>query len=556
MIVGILKNASFVQELGAQLLHANVLLKEEHSEELLARRGSLLQCLFESRLLSAFTIALSLALCSISTPIEAKSRTILILPFSATAGEKDLQTFADHVDKRLRSGVVPRTDTFTIETEQTTEQLLDGRPAPANDQEARAIGGRSDADLLVYGFLSHEGSLYGMRAVMWDLRADRATVSTDLKVDNIHKLPGILEVFINSTNRHLHGSAALPFYKTESGGVSGPGHSGRATNLVSLPRNLGPWRSPDIQAAISGVDIGNLAGDKKNETVFLEQGRLTISRFENGGLRQLTQFSQPPAEYISVEVADLDGDGVSELLLCYQTPLGIESAVARYTNRKFRIAAKVPNVILRTIKDPAQGTTGILVGQRTDEENIFSGDMIHFRLEGDKVVPVGKTALPPGTLLLSYASGKLGKSGQSVRVILNQDQRLMVFDRKNQLLSSLTDRIYGLDRRIRLPLKAARRDMAYPGRLLIADTDRDGENELLVIKQTPEGSMIQALVWDGTQLAEKWKTVTSPGLISDFRIGDFKNQGMPTLVLILIKPGAFPFLAGPRSTVFAYDLIP
>ena len=525
-------------------------------KSLFAGKASLLKYPSESKLLLAFTIVLSLALCSISIPIEAKSRTILILPFSATAGEKDLQTFADHVDKRLRSGVVPRTDTFAVETEQATEQLLDGRPAPANDREARAIGGQSGADLLVYGFLSHEGSLYGMRAVMWDLRADRATVSTDLKVDNIHKLPGVLEVFINSTNRHLHGSSALPFYKTESAGVPGAGHPGRATNLVSLPRNLGPWRSPDIPAAIFGVEIGDLAGDKKNETVFLEQGRLTISRFENGGLRQLTQFSQPPAEYISVEVADLDGDGVSELLLCYQTPLGIESAVARYTNRNFRIAAKVPNVILRTIKDPSQGTTRILVGQKTDEDDIFSGEMIHFRLQGDEVVPVGKVLLPPGTLLLSYVSGKLGKSGESVRVILNQDQRLMVFDRENRLLSSLTDRIYGLDRRIRLPLKAAPRDIAYPGRLMIADSDRDGENELLVIKQTSDGSMIQALVWEGSQLAEKWKTVTSPGLISDFRIGDFKNEGMQSLVLIFIKPGAFPFLAGPRSAVFAYDLIP
>ena len=132
----------------------------------------------------------------------------------------------------------------------------------------------------------------------------------------------------------------------------------------------------------------------------------------------------------------------------------------------------------------------------------------------------------------------------------------MVFDRENRLLSSITDRIYGIDRRIRLPLKHGRRDISYPGTLLIADTDGDGENELLVIKQPGDGSMIQALAWDGSKLVEKWRTVTTPGLISDFRIGDFKNQGIRSLVLILMKPIAFPFLAGPRSVVFAYDLIP
>jgi len=491
-----------------------------------------------------------------SAAAEAKARTILILPFQANSAHKDLQTFSDHVEKRLRSAIVPLHESFVIESERTTEQRLEGRVAPATDREARAIGSESGADLVVYGFLSQEGSLYHIRAVMWDLRAERAMVATDFKVDNIHRLPGILEIFINSINRHLHGSPALPFYRAESSDVTGGGHSGRSSSLVSIPRDAGPWRSPDIPAAISALVMGDLDGDKRNEAVFLEGGRLTISRFENGGLRQLTQFSQPPAEYISIEAADLDGDGIAKLLLCYQTPLGIESAIARYVNRNFRIDARFPNVILRTVKDSADEKASILVGQRTDDENLFGGEMIRYHVEGGEVAPAGRVTLPPGTLVLSCATGKLGKSGEFVRVILNQDQRLMVFDSENRLLSSVTDRIYGLDRRIRLPLKTGRKDIAYPGTLLIADTDGDGENELLVVKQTGEGSLIQALVWDGSQLSEKWKTVTSPGLISDFRIGDFKNQGMRSLVLILMKPGAFPFLAGPRSVVFAYDLNP
>jgi hypothetical protein len=460
------------------------------------------------------------------------------------------------VEKRLRSAIIPVKESFVIETERATEQLLEGRTAPANDREARAIGGQSGADLVVYGFLSQEGPLYHMKAVMWDLRADRAMVATDLKVDNIHRLPGILEIFINSINRHLHGSPALPFYRAESPGVTGGGQPGRSSNLVSVPRDPSPWRSPDIPAAISALAIGDLDGDKRNETVFLEEGRLTISRFEEGGLRQLTQFSQPPTEYISTEVADLDGDGIAELLLCYQTQSGIESAIARYVNRNFRIEATFPNVILRTIKDSADEKTSILVGQRTDEESLFSGEMIRYHVDGREVGPAGTLSLPPGTLVLSYAAGKLGKSGEFVRVILNQDQKLMVFDSENRLLSSVTDRLYGLDRRIRLPWKTGRKDIAYPGTLLIADTDGDGENELLVIKQAGDGSMIQALVWDGSQLVDKWRTVTSPGLISDFKLGDFKNQGMRSLVLILMKPVAFPFLASPRSAVFAYDLIP
>ena len=109
--------------------------------------------------------------------------------------------------------------------------------------------------------------------------------------------------------------------------------------------------------------MGDLDGDKKNETVLLEQRGITISRFEGGSLTTLTQFSQPPAAYLSAEVEDLDGDGVAELLLCYQTPSGIESSVVRYINRNFKVIAKFPNMILRTVRESGEDNKRILVGQ-------------------------------------------------------------------------------------------------------------------------------------------------------------------------------------------------
>ena len=99
------------------------------------------------------------------------------------------------------------------------------------------------------------------------------------------------------------------------------------------------------------------------------------------------------------------------------------------------------------------------------------------------------------------------------------------------------------------------RQIVCPGRIFIADTKGEGENELLVMKSSDRGSYIQALGWNGTQLAEKWKTVESQGNITDFRIRDFKNEGNQSLVMILVKPMQFLALSGPRSVIFAFDLI-
>jgi hypothetical protein len=214
-------------------------------------------------------------------------------------------------------------------------------------------------------------------------------------------------------------------------------------------------------------------------------------------------------------------------------------------------------VILVAVPDALDEKKKFLVGQRTDVKDIFSGEMIRFRLEGNETIPEGTVNLPPGTFLLSYAAGRLGKPAKGLRVILSQDQRLMVFDQENRLVSHLTDQLFGADKSVRISGKDGQRDVIYPGRLVIADTNGDGENELLVVKESTRGSLIQALVWDGSGLALKWRTVASPGIISDFRVGDFKNQGTPALVLLHVKSN--PFLAltgGVRTAIFVYDLVP
>jgi hypothetical protein len=518
-----------------------------------------LMILSRSRMAPAFLTAVIGFTCLLSFLVAnfafaAESGKILVLPFQVAPGadEKALQGFSEHVDKRLRATIDRLGEHFSTESEKATEELLKGRPPPASDREARSLATESGADLVIYGFLSRDDSRHQMKGYMWDMRTGRVVVSIDMKVANIHALPGVLQLFANSINARLHGSQNMPFYKSE------PADSKRLPRLADLPQNTAPWRSPDIGGALWALDIGDLDGDKKNETVLLEQGGITISRFEGGSLVPLTQFSQPPAAYISAEAEDLDGDGVDELLLCYQTPSGIESAIIRYINRNIKVVGKFPNMILRTVRESTEDKKRILVGQRTDGDDMFSGEMVRFEFEGGEFVPAGKLMLPPGTLLLSYDSGLLGKQGEFVQIILNQDQRLMVFDSENRLLCHVTDRLYGLDRRIRIPFKGGFRDVSLPGRILIARATggSGGENELMVIKQAQGRSVIQALEWDGKELGEKWRTVESQGIISDFRIRDFKNEGLRSLVLMLVKQNPFAALTGPRSVIFAYNLVP
>lgn len=498
----------------------------------------------------------------VAAPEQSDNGRILILPFHVDPGanSEKLGEFARHVDKALRASIQVSGGKLSIESREATRKLLPSGNPPSDQEEALRIGTSSGADLVVFGFLSERPGSFGFKGLLWDVRQGRMRVTTDLNVQNILGLPEVLSRFIGNLNRSLHGTAWMPFYR--AGRPDSPRK--RSTEapypLVSLPKETeGPWRSPNLRTTLRGLSIGDLDGNGKNETILLEPRRVTINRFENGRLRNLAQFSKSPASYISSELADLDGDGVCELILSYETPNGLESEILRYQDRSLKSLGRFPQLLMRTIPDPFEPKGRILVGQRTDRPDIFTGEMIRFKAKDGAITPQGRIHLPPGTLLLSYTSGMMGANKTPLRVILNQDNRLMAFDTDNRLLHTVVDQVFGAENKLRVSRNKRWSEINFPGRLIIADTNGDGENELLVVKQLGGISEIQDLVWAKDGFERKWKTVGDRGLIADFSISDFKNDGSNSMVALLVQFSQNPFLtliSGPSSVVYAYDITP
>ncbi len=487
---------------------------------------------------------------------------VLALPFSFLINGEDanLKSFADHATATIRATLDSMGKSVNVIPEEAYAGLLKDTGALKDDQEAIGIGEAVKANMVVFGFLTRENNYYRLRGVMWDLATKRPTVATDVKVENIHALPGALNVFAAAITKRLTGAPKLEFYKSE--GMATPSTSpAHKPALVNVPgrssQTSAPWRSSDMSVGISSITIGDLDGDGKQETVFLDENGITISRFEDGGLRPLTRYSQAPAIYVSVEAVDLDGDGVCELILCYRTLSGFESAIIQYKNRNLTVADKVVDVILRVILEPAAGKEEqrLLVGQRIAHPGIFNGKMLRYAFESGKLKVTGEIDLPPGTFLLSYASGYFKPDNQFLRIILNQDQRLMAFDKNNRLIATMPDRIFGLQRRVTLHKQGkSSLELSMPGRILVTNAQAAGQNDILVVKQSESGSTIEALGWDGAGFVENWRTVSSPGVISDYLVGDFKNDRTNSLVLALVNPMFFQSITGYRTVIFAYDM--
>jgi hypothetical protein len=103
-------------------------------------------------------------------------------------------------------------------------------------------------------------------------------------------------------------------------------------------------------------------------------------------------------------------------------------------------------------------------------------------------------------------------------------------------------------------------------RLLVTDTNGDGESEVIVVKNYEltgrrleqfrkyTNAEVESMTWDGLGLQTRWKTRKISGFIRDYFLGDFDNDGKIELVAAVILSEGSAVLTEPKSTIIAYEL--
>lgn len=485
------------------------------------------------------------------------AETVIIVPFHLTTetNETELQSFVDHINEELRSTINAIGKKYEVVDREGEQEFSANRLGLDVEQEIKRVATDTRADFVICGSISKSESLYNMKGFMWDRKKERMAVRVDLKVPNVHALPSVLQFLLTGITKRLQGAPNIPFYKAGTSGNIPVVPQPRFRTVIGIAEAEGPWRSSELPGTMSGLAIGDLDGDKHSEMVLMGENGITIARFEKEALRPLTQFSKSPAVFINAQAQDLDGDGIPELVICSQLPDSVESEVLRYLNRNLTIVGTFPNMILACVPHPDNPKVKTLLGQPTDDGDMFSGEMISLEMTDGKITAAGKVKLPQGTLLLSYAEGDI-QGHPGVRIMIDQDLKLRVFDKKNNLLFVQNGSEFGPHRKITVKSRDGLKEIVWPGRIIISDSSASSQGELMLANICNGNSEIQGFHWEGNGLQKKWSSPSMQGIISDFRVGDFKNSGARSLVLLLVKPDQLLGMSGPRSVVFAYDFLP
>jgi hypothetical protein len=332
------------------------------------------------------------------------------------------------------------------------------------------------------------------------------------------------------------------------------------------------WFGDYFPEQLVGLDVGDADGDGRNEIVYVTTRNLYLGRRSGGALEQLVIYNAPSSlTFLSVDFFDTDGDGRQEIIVSAQNnSKNPSSMIFSYTGGKtLNILAQYISWYLR-VYGPVDGK--ILAAQKggTSSVSAFSGPVYNASFADGKISTTGQVALPFGVNLFHFNMGSLGKEGRSFIATISPAEHLRLFsgpsksDQITQKSSAFNSTHNHID--LKTSNKATPDATYLPSRIVIADIDLDGGNDIIVSRNSRsgvpslknlrsfDGGLIEAYKYANVNLTPFFtSTNILPGPAVDYQLADFDNNGTKDLVVgVLITQGE-GMLADSRSIIISYS---
>lgn len=331
----------------------------------------------------------------------------------------------------------------------------------------------------------------------------------------------------------------------------------------------GFWRSAFIPESLVGLTVADIDRDGQNEVIYASSRNVYVTRFSGGTLHQLAKYTLSPTDTIvSLDTLDLTGDGRMEIIISAQDDSkSAASQVLSFTGSDIvPLATKIP-WYLRVVGSP---DGRFLAGQKpgTSRNEFFTGNVMRMNFDGKKIVSQGRVGVPQFVNLFNFTLARLGSSGtQMVAAIKFPSEHVFLFEGGHQVWESREE--YGgtmnyLDSINPTDDRSVREFL--PSRILIADIDGDGQNELIVAKNDRGGipfmskqrgftsGAMQAFKYANLSLTPFFRSRTMPGPGVDYALADFNNNGTLDLVVAVVTEQKSGLMKDGRSVIVAYEI--
>lgn len=321
------------------------------------------------------------------------------------------------------------------------------------------------------------------------------------------------------------------------------------TPAATMPATQGSyWSGPVLKGEARGVEIADLDGDGRTETITASLHGIEIGRFTGKEYQQLAELNLGfSSSLLSVDAFDSDSNGKLELWVTAHREGELDSMVLLWDGqRTITKAAEGLSWWLRAITLPEGGRI-LLAQQMGVGESDFSGPIVTIAMNNGKIVTT-PAALPEQQSLYGFA--RLNSKEGPLTVQLNPYDKLIVRAENGERLHEGEESYGGSEAFIPRfdPMRGGRDPeirYVYPAprleligkRYLLAPANIGSRT--FARQRLFKNSRLDLLEWDGAQLRPIITGRVEKGYLVDYRYADIDNDGTKELASLLVtaRPG-------------------
>jgi hypothetical protein len=298
--------------------------------------------------------------------------------------------------------------------------------------------------------------------------------------------------------------------------------------------------------------VADLEGDGKSELLLAGADRLLAFRIDGPHLRPLAEYSlSGKGTVVTLEANDVTSDGGAEVIMTLSHKGRFHALVFQWADGKLRPILEMPDLVLRPLS--SNGKTPQLFGQSVVPGDQTAKPIHQYTWDGRNFHPGPALDVPAGVLLLEFMMADLGGDGAKWLMTFKGGTTLEVRSQTGDLIGS-----YKVSEEAMAPKNRT-------GHRILIEKERVGERPQIILQREQEagvrlprwwtGSKAASLIvlkWDGARFHEVWEMPISGGALADYAIADLGEGLGRRLLALVVKSGRLGL--GKRSEIQGFRL--
>ncbi|MBI5905544.1 MAG: VCBS repeat-containing protein [Deltaproteobacteria bacterium] len=241
-------------------------------------------------------------------------------------------------------------------------------------------------------------------------------------------------------------------------------------------------RGAPVPGDIASVAISDTDRDGRMELVAAYPDQIAVYAIEGDELREEAKIPGAGPGLFHVEAADVDRNGVAEIVATRYSNGKASSDVWRYDGKEYKKTSSDLPYFLRVAD---LGTEGIvLLAQSADSAKVYGGPVFRLAVDRNGVVKTEEKGpslpLPDGVFLYAFTPLRFGKKEVRYAVLTARD-RIVYLDSAGKELGEGLDAVTVAE----VVLDGKNRKVQAPGHMAAVDLNADGTEELVILNDVP-----------------------------------------------------------------------